>query len=159
MDRRYRYGDLNRRLDFCPASYFVGSFHRPLEGPDQPLVIGLALKVGGSRWLRSEDAALIDSRATTKKAQTRSNARHQKRRTASSTGFATCPTILGGCSPFTRALLRLAENTPRSEPVLLLPFHHGGDADLKSAISGLRTNLRAAYRATTEQGADANAPA
>jgi hypothetical protein len=42
-DRRYEDEILPCRLNFALARYFVGSIvHLPLEGADEPLVIGLA---------------------------------------------------------------------------------------------------------------------
>jgi hypothetical protein len=70
--------------------------------------------------------------------QTRSNARHQRRRTVSSVGFESSPTTSGGCNPFKEALRRLADNAFRFQAVAPFRFHCGGNPDLKSATSGLR---------------------
>ena len=58
-DRRYQYGDLNRRLDFAPAWFnrFDGSTDHWKE-PYRPLVIGLAFEVGGCGRFWSVDSAM-----------------------------------------------------------------------------------------------------
>ena len=48
---------LFRRLDFARHGIFSRLTDR-WKGPDQPLVIGLALQVGGCHWLRPADTVI-----------------------------------------------------------------------------------------------------